>query len=161
MTSTATPTATTSNFPPTSNLFIDTRMPLPKSEFPMTFPGVVTIDNRPKTLIIDIDGLICEHQPLRQNTREISQLKLLAGTPEKFEEWDKKGYRIILITGRRESMRKATEKQLANCGIFYDQLIMGIGGGARVLINDEKPDGTKTAFAINVPRNTGLKDIDI
>jgi len=140
---------------------MDNRMPLPKSEFPMTFPGIVTIDNRPKTIIIDIDGIIFEHSPLRSNTRDMSVLRLLPGVVEKFEEWDKKGYRIILMTGRRESMRKATEIQLSNYGIFYDQLIMGVGGGSRVLINDMKPDGTETAFAINVPRNKGIKDINV
>jgi hypothetical protein len=56
-------------------------------------------------------------------------------------------------------MRKATEEQLARLGVFYDQLIMGIGGGDRILINDNKPDGRETAFAINLERNKGIDDI--
>ena len=47
---------------------------------------------------------------------------------------------IILTTGRKEGMRRITEQQLESAGIVYDKLIMGIGGGARVLINDLKPD---------------------
>ena len=39
---------------------------------------------------------------------------------------------------------------------------MGVLGGQRILINDKKPDGkTQTAFAINVDRNVGIKDIDL
>jgi hypothetical protein len=56
-------------------------------------------------------------------------------------------------------MRAATEKQLAELGIFYDQLIMGMGGGPRIVINDNKPSGQETAFAINLERNKGINDI--
>ena len=59
-------------------------------------------------------------------------------------------------------MRKSTEIQLAEAGIMYDQLIMGIGGGVRVLINDTKPYGDfNTAEAINLNRNEGIKNIKI
>ena len=88
-------------------------------------------------------------------------MELLEGTIEKLMEWDVKGYNIILTTGRRESMRAVTEKQLSEIGIFYDQLIMGIGGGPRVLINDNKPNGEAYASAINIERNKGIKDIQI
>ena len=80
---------------------------------------------------------------------------------EKLTEWDLKGYRIILTTGRKESLRMATENQLNDLGIFYDILIMGIGGGDRILINDKKSDGRITAFAICPDRNTGIKDVNI
>ena len=33
-------------------------------------------------------------------------------------------------------MRITTERHLSELGIFYDQLIMGVGGGQRILIND-------------------------
>jgi hypothetical protein len=56
-------------------------------------------------------------------------------------------------------MRTQTERQLQEVGIFYDQLIMGIGGGPRVLINDNKPDGKEAAFAINIERNKGINDL--
>ena len=58
-------------------------------------------------------------------------------------------------------MRSVTESHLKKIGIVYDILIMGLGGGARVLINDRKPNSTKnTAFAINLIRNEGLKFFD-
>ena len=89
-------------------------------------------------------------------------MKLLPGTLEKLQEWDMKGYYIILTTGRKESMRKVTEEQLAHAGIMYDQLIMGIGGGVRVLINDTKPYGDfDTAVSVNLDRDEGIKNLEI
>lgn len=119
------------------------------------------MDPRPKTIFIDIDGTIVHHTE-EISTQVTGALTLLDGTLDKFKEWDRKGYRIILTTGRRESTRKKTEEQLASLGIFYDQLIMGIGGGVRVLINDKKRGETyDTAFSINLVRNEGIKNIDI
>jgi hypothetical protein len=69
---------------------------------------------------------------------------------------------IILTTGRKEGMRETTERQLREAGIVYDKLIMGIGGGTRVLINDLKPDREgDTAIAINLKRDIGVKDVEI
>jgi len=119
------------------------------------------MDNRPKTIFCDIDGTLLKH------CGDISQQSLiepiiLDGVIEKFREWDIKGYKIILVTGRRESTRKDTEEQLRKSGIFYDYLIMGITGGTRVIINDRKLNKIEdTAAAVNIERNTGIKSIDI
>lgn len=119
------------------------------------------MDTRPKTIFCDIDGTLVKHNFPINNTDPLKTLRLLPGTLEKFSEWDAKGYNIILTTGRRESMRKATEEQLAEAGIFYDQLIMGIGGGDRIVINDCKPDGRQTAFVFNLKRDEGIGKLDI
>lgn len=116
---------------------------------------------RPKTIFLDIDGTLVKHKPIFENTSPDSELILLDGVLEKLYEWDMKGYRIILTTGRKESLRNATEQQLNKLGIFYDYLIMGIGGGDRILINDKKSDGRITAFAICPDRNLGIKEINI
>lgn len=114
-----------------------------------------------KTIFCDIDGTLIEHKGnLTKQFR--TQPVLLEGTIEKINEWDRKRYNIILTTGRRESLRKTTEEQLASLGIFYDQLIMGIGGGTRYLINDLKADSEEpTCVAINLKRNKGVKDVEI
>jgi ribonucleotide monophosphatase NagD (HAD superfamily) len=119
------------------------------------------MENRPKTLIVDIDGTLIWHSG-NLHDQIFNPPKVLPGVREKFDEWDRKGCRIILLTGRKESMRQITEAQLASCGIFYDQLVMGVGGGVRVLINDLKANSTTpTAVAINVERNQGLEDVTI
>jgi ribonucleotide monophosphatase NagD (HAD superfamily) len=119
------------------------------------------MDPRPKTIICDIDGTLIKHGMPNETSMDSYIPQLLEGTLDKLNEWERKGYKILLLTGRKESMRKVTEKQLSQLGIYYDQLIMGVGGGPRYLINDYKPDGTEAAFAINVKRNIGIKDINI
>ena len=117
---------------------------------------------RPKTIFSDIDGTLVKHISPFQSSKPEHKMQLLPGTLEKLQEWDMKGYYIVLTTGRKESMRKVTEKQLAHAGIMYDQLVMGIGGGVRVLINDTKPYGDfDTAQAINIDRDSGIMDIEI
>jgi histidinol phosphatase-like enzyme len=113
------------------------------------------------TIFCDIDGTLVKHEPLSISCKENHQMTLLPGTIEKLTDWDRKGYRLILVTGRKECMRKATERQLSQAGIFYDQLIMNIGGGARYLVNDRKSDGEEACFSFSLDRNAGIKDIDI
>ena len=115
-----------------------------------------------KTVFCDIDGTLIKHPPTPSSALKALGMVLLEGTLEKLDEWDKKGYNIILTTGRKESMRSVVEKQLQEAGMYYDQLIMGIGGGPRVLINDLKPNiDEKMAVAINIKRDVGIANIKI
>lgn len=117
------------------------------------------MDFRPKTILCDIDGTLTKHRGSLTGVLQ-EEPEVLDGTIEKLSEWDRAGHNIILITGRKESMRKTTEDELSKIGIFYDQLIMGVGGGARHLINDIKPDGTITAYAHNIERDKGIGDLE-
>lgn len=109
-----------------------------------------------KTIICDIDGTLIYHHGT-QKKQVVLEPKVLPGVIEKFHEWDKLGYNIILISGRRESTRSKTESQLELIGITYDRLILGVGRGQRVLINDLKENSKNpTAISINVKRNAGL-----
>ena len=117
--------------------------------------------SKSKTIICDIDGTLLHHYNQGVSKQlETGYSKLLDGVADKFNEWDAESYNVILITGRRESQRKETEKQLHLLGLFWDHLIMGVGGGDRIVINDRKPDSDRdTAYAINVDRNSGLKGL--
>lgn len=123
----------------------------------------------PPTLFIDIDGTLVSFPDTEKEYRKIARgeqkLFLLPGVREKLWEWESKGYKIILTTGRREMFRYETEYALKYAGIGYEQLIMGVGCGPRYVINDRKPgikNGKKdTAFAINVDRNEGLENVEI
>lgn len=117
-------------------------------------------DKRPKTIFLDIDGTILYHHGSLHNIL-LSKPRILDGVLDKLDQWNMLGYNIILTTGRPESMRSFTEKQLELLGISYNQLIMNIGGGCRFIINDDKPHCPVTAVAIVVKRNQGLKDINI
>lgn len=114
---------------------------------------------RPKTIFLDIDGTLLKHHG-SLSLVGIMPPVLLDGVHDKLDEWDRKSYRIILVTGRKESMRKMTENHLKMVGINYDQLIMGVGNGPRVLINDAY-EGQEMAFGITVERNKGLKGVEI
>jgi hydroxymethylpyrimidine pyrophosphatase-like HAD family hydrolase len=118
-------------------------------------------DKRPKTIFCDLDGTLVKHNgDLIKQLKE--QLVLLEGTLDKFKEWEKLGYKIIITTGRKESMRKRTIEQLEEVGIFYDELITNLGGGTRILINDRKANSDEdTAIAINLTRNEGIKNIHL
>lgn len=115
----------------------------------------------PKTIFCDIDGTILEHTgDIVRNYMENGNV--LENVRETFKVWDKQNYSIVLTTGRKESTREYTERQLAACGIVYDKLIMGIPNGDRILINDKKANsGRNTAYAINVVRNSGFANIDL
>ena len=116
---------------------------------------------RPITIFCDIDGTLVKHFAPCYSAKPTYKMELLPGTLKKLEEWDIKGYTLILTTGRKESMRKVTEKQLAEVGIMYDALLMGIGGGKRVVINDRKPGGeVDYALSINLTRNEGINNIE-
>ena len=115
----------------------------------------------PKTIFCDIDGTLVNHcGDITHNI--LNEPVILENVIESIKQWDKLNYKIILVTGRKESYRKQTEIQLQSLGIAYDQLIMGITNGDRVLINDRKKNSLRdTAYAINITRNEGLKDINI
>lgn len=114
---------------------------------------------RPKTLIVDIDGVIVRHNGNLSTQITVSPT-LLPGSLDKLNEWNAKNYYIILLTGRKESMRAQTERDLSALGVFYDQLVMGVTNGQRVIINDLKTDSQEpTALAINLERNKGMTDV--
>jgi mannose-6-phosphate isomerase len=115
----------------------------------------------PKTIFCDIDGTLLEHKKDILSNLDCT-ISVLNNVHESIKEWDKHNYTIILTTGRKESTRKQTEKQLRDAGIVYDQLIMGLPNGDRVLINDKKEKGIRnTAYAVNLVRNKGLAFVDL
>jgi hypothetical protein len=121
----------------------------------------INFESLPKTIVCDIDGCIFKHQGSLCAMIN-SEPELLDGVKEKFDEWDKKAYRIVLLTGRKESMREITESQLRKFGLFWDFLIMGATRGERVLINDKKPGiDNNTATAFNLTRNEGMSSLKI
>ena len=117
--------------------------------------------NKSKTIFCDLDGTLVKHTHPSEAQNPDLELEVLPGTHKKLDEWDTKGYHIVITTGRKESAREATIKQLQRAGILYDQLIMGFGPAVRYLINDKKPNGDSTAYSINLDRHTGIGDLDI
>ncbi len=123
----------------------------------------------PPTMFLDIDGTLVKFPHAQEEYESIASgkeiMKILPKVREKLWEWESKGYKIILTTGRREMFRFETERALKHSGIGFDQLIMNCGCGPRYLINDRKPgikEGKKdTAYAINVDRDEGFENVNI
>lgn len=119
--------------------------------------------NKSKTIFCDLDGTLVKHPGSSAViTNPDYKLELLPGTRKFLQEIDVNGWYLILTTGRKRSMRESTIKQLENAGIYYDELIMGFGGAIRILINDRKVESDQdTAFAINLNRNEGVKNVKL
>lgn len=56
-------------------------------------------------------------------------------------------------------MRQASLAFLAAAGVRIDHAIFGLPPGERILFNDEKPSGLKTAHAINLVRDEGFERV--
>lgn len=104
------------------------------------------------TWFIDLDGTILKHEGLWEDGRD----SLLPGVLEFFSSLPEQDV-VIFTTAREEYFREATVKGLAELGITrYNHIIFGLPVGERIIINDIKDSGLRTAIAWNVKRNQGL-----
>lgn len=102
------------------------------------------------TWFVDLDGTVLDH-----NGHLTGQEKLLPGVKEFWEEIPP-GDHIVITTGRAEEYRESTLAFLDQQGLRYDTALFGLPLGERIVINDDKPGGLKTAMAWNVKRNKGF-----
>lgn len=112
--------------------------------------------SKPKTIFCDIDGTLIQHQHSISEALRVEPT-ILQGVREKFNQWDSQGHTIILVTARKESTRAATVAQLESIGIAYDQLLMGVTSGTRVIVNDKLSEAdSDRALAVNVLTDQGF-----
>ena len=102
----------------------------------------------PKTWILDIDGTLVRHNGYKTEQGDV----LLPGTREFLDQLDEDDM-VVLITSRPEEYREQTEAFLKEQGIRFDCIIWGAPCGERILLNDSKPSGLKTAYAVNCTRD--------
>lgn len=102
------------------------------------------------TWIVDIDGTIFKHNGYKDGKDE-----LLPGVVELWDSIPRTDV-VILTTGRPPEYEALTVSGLKKYNIWYDYIIMGVGLGERIVINDIKPGGLKTAIAWNVERDKGF-----
>lgn len=115
------------------------------------------VDYRPRTYFIDIDGTLVQHA-MKGQADNVTTSRL-PGAKDFIDRLLAAGHRVILTTGRRSVLRLETEQQLSDAKIAYDELIMDLPPGIRIVVNDAKPDVPVTAYGITVPRNQGCLDI--
>ena len=115
----------------------------------------IALSTLPHTWIIDIDGTLVKH-----NGHLTDGDRLLPGV-QAFWATIPAGDIVVLMSARTETEREPTLAFLARQGLRYNHAIFGMPVGERILVNDSKPAGPKTAVAVNVPRDFGLSDLQI
>jgi len=113
----------------------------------------LTISTLRHTWLIDIDGTVLEH-----NGHLKDGDSLLPGVREFWANIPQHDA-IILLSARDERYREHTLAFMVTEGLRFDGALFGLPTGERVLINDRKNSGLPTAFAVNLPRNVGLGEI--
>ena len=117
----------------------------------------IKLSNLPKTWIFDIDGTLVLHNGHISNENE----DFLVGVESFLAENIEKDDVILLTTSRTKeesSLIFEKVKQICNCDV---RVISSLPFGERLLFNDDKPSGLKTAHAINLQRDSGLENVII
>ena len=104
------------------------------------------------TWILDLDGTIVKH-----NGYKIDGFDTILDGAEAFMRSIPVDDMIVFITSRTLDQKNMTEDFLAEHGIRYDCIIYNAPYGERILLNDRKPSGLETAFAVNVKRDASLE----
>lgn len=106
------------------------------------------------TYFIDIDGVIYENGSEFWEPKW-GENKIFDDAKKKINDLFDNGNHIVLVTSRPEKFRETTEKQLERDSLQYNQLVMGIYHGTRILINDYSDTNPyPAAKAINTKRNS-------
>ncbi len=104
----------------------------------------------PKTWILDIDGTLVIH-----NGHLHGGDVLLDGVKE-FYSKIKDNDTVILLTARKGLYLEQLKDFLKTHGLRYDYLLCDMPMGERILVNDDKPSGLKTAYAVSKKRDEPL-----
>ena len=108
------------------------------------------LSSLPKTWIFDLDGTILVHNGYKNGGDRI-----LPGVKEFFDKIPETDH-ILILTARKEEVLESSIKFLKDNGIRYNEILADIPFGERILFNDMKDSGLKTAYAINLKRDEGL-----
>lgn len=106
-----------------------------------------------KTWFVDFDGTIVSHKKKGDDTKEEVILKNV----KKFFKLISDDDVVIVTTARTNEQITEIIKFMNDNGLKYDHIITNLPTGARILINDRKPSGYKTAYSINLNRDGGIE----
>ncbi len=104
-----------------------------------------------KTWIIDVDGTIVKHNGYLIDGYDT----LLDGVIDFFSSLSDDD-KVILLTAREDKYLEDLKVFLKENQIRYDYLLSEMPVGERILINDRKPSGLNTAYAVNKKRDDKL-----
>jgi len=107
------------------------------------------------TWLIDLDGTVVVH-----NSHLTGSDQLLPGIQEFWKNIPDND-RIIILTSRSSSFSKTTISFLRAYSLRFDHIIFDLPHGERILINDTKPSGLQTAYALNLKRDSGMSNFTL
>jgi hypothetical protein len=113
------------------------------------------------TLFVDIDGTLVKYRKFSELIGSIPHP--IQDVIDYVNDHYNSGSVIIITTARPSSYELMTKQELDTIGVRYSQLIMEMGRGTRVILNDVDPENPELprAIGINLERDGGLKDIEI
>lgn len=112
------------------------------------YDEVIELSSLGKTWVLDLDGTLVKHNGYKLNGHDT----LLPGAKEFLQNITPQDL-VIIVTSRKEDVREETIAFLCENQIRYDYIIWNAPYGERIVVNDKKPSGLKTAVAVNVERN--------
>lgn len=119
----------------------------------------IEVSALPKTWILDLDGTLVKHNGYKIDGYDT----LLPGAGGLLQNIAKQDM-VIIVTSRRREYADMTERFLKEQGIRYQYIIYDAPYGERIVVNDRKPGGLRTAVAVNVERDVceagGLFQVD-
>ena len=115
-------------------------------------PRQLRISPMPKTWILDLDGTLLVHD----GPYIMGEDEFLPGAREFLDSIPKRDM-IIFLTARSDYEKPHTMRFLKENNVRYDHIIFDAGEGERIMINDMKPDGLVTAYAVNTVRDRFCK----
>lgn len=115
-------------------------------------PGQLKISPMPKTWILDLDGTLLIHD----GPYILGKDEFLPGAREFLDSIPRRDM-IIFLTARSDYEKPHTMRFLKENNVRYDHIIFNAGEGERIMINDMKPDGLVTAYAVNTIRDRFCK----
>ena len=111
-------------------------------------PDQLKISPMPKTWILDLDGTLVVHD----GPYILGKDEFLPGAREFLDSIPRRDM-IIFLTARSDYEKPHTMRFLKENNVRYDHIIFNAGEGERIMINDMKPDGLVTAYAVNTKQD--------
>lgn len=111
----------------------------------------LVLSSLPKTWVLDLDGTLVKHNGYLIDGKDTllkNSVEFIRNIP--LED------KIVILTARSENERGPIITFLEKNNIRFNEIIFDMPTGERILINDKKPSGLLTAFAINIVRDKGI-----
>ena len=113
------------------------------------------------TFFVDIDGTLVKYRKFAE--LENSTLEPLQDVIDTINDYYEKGAHIVITSARPDSYELFTKQELETIGVKYHQIILGLGRGTRVVINDNDPQNPEISrsLGVNLNRNMGWEGLDL